>query len=130
MFKRYGDVSSSIKLKVRLPIMDRSDCSNVYRAYNLRIGQGQVCAGGMRAKDSCLGDSGKFSFHFTVSLDCVFCDILEIGGPLMHFDRTSLLWVASGIVSFGVEKCGTVGIPGVYTNTEFYLDWILNTLEK
>lgn len=60
MFKRYGDVSSSIKLKVRLPIVDMTDCKNAYNAYNVNLGEGQVCAGGMKAKDSCLGDSGKF----------------------------------------------------------------------
>lgn len=59
VFKRYGDVSSSIKLKVRLPITDMTDCKNAYTAYNVNLGQGQVCAGGMKAKDSCLGDSGK-----------------------------------------------------------------------
>ncbi|XP_031631269.1 phenoloxidase-activating factor 1 isoform X2 [Contarinia nasturtii] len=109
VFKRYGDVSSSIKLKVRLPITDMYDCINTYKSYNINIGPGQVCAGGMRAKDSCLGDSG---------------------GPLMYYDRKNGIWVASGIVSFGAEKCGTVGISGVYTNVEYYMLWILNTLEK
>lgn len=48
----------------------------------------------------------------------------------MHYDRRSRVWVASGIVSFGVEKCGTVGIPGVYTKIEYYLDWIFNGIEN
>ncbi|XP_055324479.1 CLIP domain-containing serine protease B8 isoform X2 [Sitodiplosis mosellana] len=108
VFKRYGDVSSSIKLKVRLPISDMCNCTNAYRAHNLSIGPGQVCAGGLRAKDSCLGDSG---------------------GPLMYFDQRNSIWVASGIVSFGAEKCGTIGIPGVYTKIEYYMEWILNSLE-
>lgn len=63
VFKRYGEVSSSIKLKVRLPIVDVDDCRKAYRSYNLNIGPGQVCAGGMKAKDSCLGDSGELLFH-------------------------------------------------------------------
>lgn len=58
VFKRYGDVPSSIKLKVRLPIADITECKNAYKAYNINLGAGQVCAGGMKAKDSCLGDSG------------------------------------------------------------------------
>lgn len=63
VFKRYGEVSSSIKLKVRLPIVDVDDCRTAYSSYNLNIGPGQVCAGGMKAKDSCLGDSGEPLFH-------------------------------------------------------------------
>lgn len=48
----------------------------------------------------------------------------------MYFDRHRHSWIASGIVSFGAEKCGTVGIPGVYTKVEYYIDWIHNNLEK
>lgn len=48
----------------------------------------------------------------------------------MFYDRKNGIWVASGIVSFGAEKCGTVGISGVYTKTEYYMEWILNSLEK
>lgn len=59
VFKRYGDVASSIKLKVRLPIVDTNDCINAYRGHNISIGSGQICAGGLHAKDSCLGDSGN-----------------------------------------------------------------------
>ncbi len=32
-----------------------------------------------------------------------------------------------GVVSFGSEKCG-VGLPGVYTNVEHYMNWILQNL--
>lgn len=70
VFKRYGDVSSSIKLKVRLPIADMRDCKNAYNAYNINLGEGQVCAGGMKAKDSCLGDSGKLLLWFLLSHLC------------------------------------------------------------
>lgn len=52
---------------------------------------GQVCAGGVKSRDSCLGDSG---------------------GPLMYLDRNRHSWIVSGIVSFGAEKCGTADIPG------------------
>lgn len=48
----------------------------------------------------------------------------------MYFDRRNSAWIASGIVSFGAEKCGTVGLPGVYTRVDHYLDWIMNNLEK
>lgn len=30
----------------------------------------------------------------------------------------------AGIVSYGPKNCGTVAIPGVYTRTSKYIDWI------
>lgn len=35
-----------------------------------------------------------------------------------------------GIVSYGASKCGTDGIPGVYTRVSSYLPWILENLER
>lgn len=59
----------------------------------------------------------------------------QTGGPLMYFDRKSSAWIASGIVSFGAEKCGTVGLPGVYVkvlpfDTFFDRFYSLRTNEK
>lgn len=87
MFKRYGDVSSSIKLKVRLPITDMTDCKNAYTAYNVHLGQGQICAGGMKAKDSCLGDSGKSNnIHFSFNPFVVVITFVRImHGSLVTF---------------------------------------------
>lgn len=68
---------------------------------------GQVCAGGDDGKDSCFGDSG---------------------GPLMYYDRKYSVWVASGITSWGLGKCGTNGFPGVYTSVARYVPWIINSL--
>lgn len=48
----------------------------------------------------------------------------------MYFDRKNSAWIASGIVSFGAEKCGTVGLPGVYVKVEHYLNFIMDNLEK
>lgn len=59
MFQRLGNVSSPIKLKVRLPIINMVDCLNEYALHNVHLGAGQLCAGGIRGKDSCLGDSGN-----------------------------------------------------------------------
>jgi len=72
----------------------------------------QICAGGERGKDSCNGDSG---------------------GPLFAHDRSvpsidGYPWVQIGVVSHGTDPCGA-GLPGVYTNISYYMDWINDHLE-
>lgn len=94
---------SPIKLKLVLPYVDSTTCKKVFRPQQLDIGPGQLCAGGVRAKDTCGGDSGS---------------------PLMFYDLKKGVWVLTGIVSLGVRDCGTEGIPGVYTNVREYLPWI------
>lgn len=72
--------------------------------YDGKIKEVMLCAGGA-GEDTCAGDSG---------------------GPLIladskdnpSFDRLV------GIVSFGAKECGAVGIPGVYTRTSRFRDWI------
>jgi len=69
-----------------------------------------VCAGGEKGKDSCSGDSG---------------------GPLMierkKANKPRKAWTQIGLVSWGIV-CGTQGVPGVYTNVQHYLKWILDHL--
>ena len=59
-------------------------------------------------KDSCAGDSG---------------------GPLMTNKKRKgrIRWTQLGLISWGV-LCGTEGKPGVYTNVQFFLKWILDHL--
>ena len=56
----------------------------------------QMCAGGEKDKDSCVGDSGS---------------------ALMREDPDAFHspWRLLGVVSFGPRRCGTEGVPGVYT---------------
>ena len=58
-------------------------------------------------EDSCSGDSG---------------------GPLMvQADAESKMYLI-GVVSFGTSKCGQ-GLPGVYTNIQYYVQWIKDHLK-
>ena len=33
-----------------------------------------------------------------------------------------------GVVSFGPRRCGTRGVPAIYTRVESYVTWILDSL--
>lgn len=83
-------------------MVEQEQCRRIY-AGRTDIQERQVCAGGELARDSCPGDSGS---------------------PLMFYNREAGKWVAAGVVSFGLAKCGTAGWPGVYTRVDRYLEWI------
>lgn len=109
----YAVKPSNVKLQVWLPIVSSEDCSRIYEERRVSIGNGQLCAGGVEGKDSCVGDSG---------------------GPLMSTgtsprDGRTRYFIA-GVVSFGPETCGTKDWPGVYTRVSYYTDWILNQLAE
>ncbi|XP_013147134.1 PREDICTED: trypsin delta/gamma-like [Papilio polytes] len=93
-----GTDRNTIKMEVHIPFVSRENCSKVFS----NITDDVICAGGVRKKDSCGGDSG---------------------GPLMH-EWDDLKFVVVGIVSYGIKGCGLEGIPGVYTNVFRYMDWI------
>lgn len=93
--------SSPQKLKVELTVQDLTVCTRQYKNTGAVLRQSQLCVGGLRGKDSCSGDSG---------------------GPLMV--QTAGAWYLIGVVSFGPNKCGTAGFPGVYTNVASFVDWI------
>lgn len=99
------DVLSPIKLKAVLPHFDHQECREIYRSQKLSLGSGQMCAGGRKA-DTCAGDSGS---------------------PLMFFDRKQGTWMLTGVVSMGVQNCGTEGKPGIYTNVAQYVAWVKKT---
>ncbi|KAL0860353.1 hypothetical protein ABMA27_009753 [Loxostege sticticalis] len=99
----WGDVNpnypspSDVKRKIQLPFVDPMTCvRSVSRLWSL-----QMCAGGEYKKDSCSGDSGS---------------------PLMY-DRNGTFEML-GITSHGVTKCGTNGVPAIYTKVFSYLNWI------
>lgn len=59
--------------------------------------------------DSCAGDSG---------------------GPLQKVENSENgpRYFLFGVVSFGVEECGSKGVPAVYTRVTAYMEWILDSL--
>ncbi|XP_036347747.1 phenoloxidase-activating factor 1-like, partial [Rhagoletis pomonella] len=101
--KYFRNIHSPIKLKLRIPYVQRDKCTDILSKFGIELGPKQVCAGGEFAKDTCAGDSGA---------------------PLMYFDRKFSRWVAYGVVSYGFTRCGMAGHPAVYTDISAYLDWI------
>lgn len=98
---------SDVKLKVRVPVVSRSECAKVFEKVGRQIINKQMCAGGAAGRDSCRGDSG---------------------GALMGRQPSVDNWLAVGVVSYGPSPCGTPGWPGVYTRVGAYIDWILSKL--
>ncbi|EAT48927.1 AAEL000037-PA [Aedes aegypti] len=93
--------ASTVKLKVQLEVKDFRECAGSYQRAGINLLDTQLCAGGVKGQDTCSGDSG---------------------GPFTKLDRSSNYLL--GIVSFGPTKCGTAGVPGIYTNVAKYVDWI------
>ncbi|XP_050356534.1 phenoloxidase-activating enzyme-like isoform X1 [Nymphalis io] len=95
---------SNIKLHVAIPYKPLNVCQRAYevQGHRLKLWKGQICAGGVKGKDSCKGDSG---------------------GPLMTRDERRIYQII-GIVSFGPTPCGMENVPGVYTKVYEYLPWI------
>lgn len=88
--------------------MSYDECSEKL-ASRVRITENQLCAGGIKDKDSCKGDSG---------------------GPLMTVfqrGRGEGQWYQAGIVSRGIG-CG-IGYPGIYTRVSRFTTWIVNNLQ-
>jgi secreted trypsin-like serine protease len=98
---------SNIKQKVDVPVVSARQCQEVLET---KVTDSlQICAGGVKGKDSCNGDSG---------------------GPLMkhHWDDKKQFVFLAGIVSYG-KDCGREGYPAVYTRVSSYIDWIIGNLQ-
>lgn len=102
--------ASNVKLKLAVPLANHEQCNQRYSNAGVRLGHGQLCAGGQLGKDSCRGDSG---------------------GPLMGIERVADgtgRWAAVGVVSFGPSPCGLQGWPGVYTKVADFVPWIVSKI--
>uniref|UniRef100_A0A023EPQ5 CLIP domain-containing serine protease n=1 Tax=Aedes albopictus TaxID=7160 RepID=A0A023EPQ5_AEDAL len=107
---------SDVLQKALLPRVDLDQCQARFKPYrkkyNITISEKQICAGAVNLVDACAGDSG---------------------GPLMwqtdYKAAGSPRYVLFGVVSFGVQTCGTMDFPGVYMRVGAYLEWILENME-
>ena len=97
--------------EVDVPIQPLEKCrANYADLGGIPVPDGQLCAGlKIGGKDSCQGDSG---------------------GPLVARDSTSTKGYRQvGVVSWGIG-CAEVKLFGVYTRTDFYLNWIKSTISS
>ena len=104
--------SANVMKKLDTKLINPQECDKAYDTHgrHFSIFKGQnLCTQALEGQDSCSGDSG---------------------GPLMTAKMTEnrKQWFQVGLVSWGLTKCGTKGIPGVYTNVKTYLKWILDNL--
>ena len=107
--------SANIMKRLDTTLVTTESCIDAYNTLvgkHLSIKKGQnICTKALEGQDSCNGDSG---------------------GPLMtSIDNEKILekqWIQVGIVSWGLDKCGMKGIPGVYTNVKDYLKWVLDNM--
>ena len=89
-----------IKTQVTVPVVSDDHCRDSYGQSD--ITDSMICAGlDQGGKDSCQGDSG---------------------GPFMCGNQLS------GVVSWGYG-CAEAGYPGVYTQTSYFIDWIMENAD-
>ena len=81
-------------------VTDPDDCADIYKTRGgILTPLQQMCAGGKKGQDSCVGDSGSALMKETTHNPPVYKII--------------------GVVSFGPKLCGTEGVPGVYTRIRY-----------
>ncbi|XP_058056679.1 CLIP domain-containing serine protease HP8-like [Anopheles bellator] len=93
-----------------LTLVSTADCQSQLQIIDpsVKLDENQLCAIGANLSDNCSGDSG---------------------GPLKTIS-VSGQFVQYGVVSFGLNTCGKLSAPGVYTRVESYIDWILENMEN
>ena len=90
-----------------MTIFDGEKCKEIYKSSGGKISkQTQLCSGGEKGRDFCVGDSGT--------------GLMVIKGDLKP------RWRLIGVTSFGPKNCGTKGVPGVLSRVRNYIDWILD----
>ena len=114
-------------MEVELPVLTNAACKKLESSFpepqspiDMSI---QLCAG-KKGSDTCQGDSGSYAviiFIFNIKKQFFF---EKKGGPLVAKD-TDNKWYLVGVTSFG-NGCGEM--PGIFTRTYSYLDWIFKNI--
>lgn len=112
-----GGESSLVLQELMVPVLRNQVCQEKYADMKRYFSEDQfdkavICAGVLAGgKDTCQGDSG---------------------GPLMTVDDGGVKeqrFYLIGVVSYGVG-CARANVPGVYTSTQYFMDWILEQLQN
>lgn len=99
--------------KINMTVFDGEKCRETYKKRGGVLSEeSQICIGGEKGKDSCVGDSGSGAM----------VEDANIPGKLGT-------WKLIGVVSFGPRICGTENVPGVYSRVRHYIPWILDNIE-
>ncbi|XP_060870414.1 venom protease-like isoform X1 [Metopolophium dirhodum] len=91
-------------MEVQVPVVDNSECKQIYNTYKINIDDTHLCAG-RKGKNGCSGDSG---------------------GPLMWPNGSQFYLV--GIMNFGNYDCNTTSVPPVFARVTSYLEWIADNM--
>ncbi|CAH0728371.1 unnamed protein product, partial [Brenthis ino] len=105
------DLPSPLKRKVSLNTVSSDICHTIYSEIPEEFFETLICAGGVEGKDTCSGDSGG-SLVKMVTED---------------YEKN---WYLFGITSTGPKRCGSEGMPGIYTRITSYMDWIRKTIRR
>ncbi|XP_037827472.1 LOW QUALITY PROTEIN: venom protease-like [Lucilia sericata] len=106
-----GGTSSNVLQELQIPIYENQVCRDRYKQQNRIFVENQydkavLCAGALSGRDdTCQGDSG---------------------GPLVIPERYgyNYRFYLIGVVSYGFG-CSRPEIPGVYSSTQYFIDWII-----
>lgn len=112
-------------MKVEFNLISNEQCSEIWKRLNYEILDSQMCARDLdgEAKDTCGGDSGGPVMVTKQDNSCLFYIVGKKNFKLSVFPQF-VVWIISGVTSFGIKDCGRQGYAGVYTRVSSYLDWI------